>query len=117
MSLLYPDRDWKDVVLHEDHIFPQSEFKTGALRQRGYDDAKIQFYLGHYNLLSNLELLTDSENLSKNATPFDEWFGTRDPAFRQRHLIPALLCYGFDFFEDFSKARTGLIVKALKALH
>jgi len=32
LSLLYPDRDWKDAVFHEDHIFPQSEFQVRALR-------------------------------------------------------------------------------------
>ena len=73
LSLLYPNRDWKDAVFHEDHIFPQSEFQVRALKNRGYDDTKIQSYMSKYNVLPNLELLTDSENLSKNATPFDRW--------------------------------------------
>jgi hypothetical protein len=60
--------------------------------------------------------VTDSENLSKNATPFDDWIQTRDANFRKRHLIPDLTNYGFDFFEEFSNARTALIVKALKEL-
>ncbi len=68
------------------------------------------------DILSNLQLLTDSENLSKNATPFDHWIQTRDAAFRKRHLIPDLPTYGFDSFEEFSKARTDLIVGALKEL-
>ena len=116
LSLLYPDRDWKDAVFHEDHIFPQSEFQVRALKKRGYDDAKVQSYVSKFNVLSNLELLTDSENLSKNATPFGEWIQTRDVAFRKRHLIPDLSAYGFDSFEEFSKARTALIVAALKKL-
>jgi hypothetical protein len=116
LSLLYPDRDWKDAVFHEDPIFPQSEFQVRALKKRGYDEAKIQSYESKYNILSNLQLLTDSENLSKNATPFDKWIQTRDPAFRKRHLIPDLPNYGFDTFEEFSKRRTALIVAALKEL-
>jgi uncharacterized protein with ParB-like and HNH nuclease domain len=116
LSLLYPDRDWKDAVFHEDHIFPQAEFQLRALRKRGYDDSKIQAYMSRYNILSNLQLVTDSENLSKNATPFDDWIQTRDANFRKRHLIPDLTNYGFDFFEEFSNARTALIVKALKEL-
>lgn len=116
LSLLYPDRDWKDAVFHEDHIFPQSEFQVRALKKRGYDEVKVQSYVAKYNILSNLQLLTDSENLSKNATPFDEWIRTRDAAFRKRHLIPDLPTYGFDSFEEFSKARTTLIVTALKKL-
>lgn len=116
LSLLYPDRDWKDAVFHEDHIFPQSEFQLRILRKRGYDDTKIQAYMSKYNILSNLQLLTDSENLSKNATHFDNWIQTRDADFRKRHLIPDLDNYGFDFFEEFSSARGNLIVKALKDL-
>jgi hypothetical protein len=117
LSLLYPDRDWKDAVFHEDHIFPQSEFKKSALKKRRYDEGRVQSYLSKYNILSNLQLLTDSENLSKNATPFDEWIQTRDAAFRKRHLIPDLPTYGFDSFEEFSKARAALIMAALKGLH
>lgn len=116
LSLLYPGRDWKDAVFHEDHIFPQSEFQVRALKKRGYDEVKVQSYVSKYNILSNLQLLTDSENLSKNATPFDEWIQTRDAAFRKRHLIPELPTYGFDSFAEFSKARTALIVAALKEL-
>jgi hypothetical protein len=116
LSLLYPDRDWKDAVFHEDHIFPQSEFQVRGLKKRGYDEAKVDAYLSRYNTLSNLQLLTESENLSKNATPFDQWIKTRDTSFRTRHLIPDLPDYGFDRFEEFSKARTALIVAKLKAL-
>jgi uncharacterized protein with ParB-like and HNH nuclease domain len=116
LSLLYPDRDWKDAVFHEDHIFPQAEFTVRALKKRTYDEAKIQLYQSKFNILANLELLTDSENLSKNATPFDDWIRTRDPAFRKRHLIPDLPVYGLDSFEEFSKGRTALIVETLKKL-
>jgi len=116
LSLLYPDRDWKDAVFHEDHVFPQSEFKVRSLKKRGYDDMKVQQYMASFNTLKNLQLLTDSENMSKNATPFDKWLKTRDDAFRSRHLIPDLPDYGFDYFEEFSKARTKLIFSALKKL-
>jgi hypothetical protein len=116
LSLLYPDRDWKDAVFHEDHIFPQAEFQVRALRKRGYDEARVQSYLSKYNELPNLQLITDSENLSKNATPFNEWIDTRDAGFRARHLIPELPSYGFDSFEEFFKARGDLIANALKHL-
>ena len=116
LSLLYPDRDWKDAVFHEDHIFPQAEFQVRALKRRGYDEVKMQSYISKHNMLCNLELLTELENLLKNATPFDEWIQTRDANFRKRHLIPDLPTYGFDFFGQFSAARTALIVAALKGL-
>ena len=116
LSLLYPDRDWKNAVFHEDHIFPKSEFQVRSLRRRGYDDARIETYMSSYNTLPNLQLLTESENLSKSASPFDAWIRTRDDAFRARHLIPDLDDLGFDRFDGFVKGRTDLIVVALKAL-
>lgn len=116
LSLLYPDRDWKDAMFHEDHIFPQAEFQLKALKNRGYGEAQIQTYLSRYNVLPNLELLTESENLSKSATPFDEWIQTRDDAFRKRHLIPQLPAYGLDSFEEFVGARAVLIAAALRAI-
>ncbi len=117
LSLLYSDRDWKDAVFHQDHIFPQSEFQLKALKKRGYDEAKVQSYVSKCNVLSNLQLLTESENLTKNATPFEQWIRTRDASFHGRHLIPdGLPTYGFDSFEAFSQKRTALIVAALKRL-
>ncbi len=115
LSLLYPDRDWKDAVFHEDHIFPQSEFQVRLLKKRGYDEAKVQSYIAKFNVLPNLQLLTDSENLSKNATPFEDWITTRDAAFRARHLIPEMPSFGFDSFEKFIEKRGALIVEKLKS--
>lgn len=108
LSLLYPDRDWKNAVFHEDHIFPKTEFEVRKLRKRGYDDDRIKRYVSLVNLVPNLELLTDSENLEKNAKPFDKWFETRDADFQARHLIPKQ-SVGFDEFESFCEARRELL--------
>ncbi|MCH8512310.1 MAG: DUF262 domain-containing protein [Kiritimatiellae bacterium] len=116
LSLLYPDRDWKDAVFHEDHIFPQSEFGVRLLKRRGYEDTKIQSYMEKYNTLANLQLLTDSENLSKSSTPFEDWIKTRDDTFCQRHLIPRMMSYEFDFFDEFHTKRTEAIIEALNDL-
>ena len=68
------------------------------------------------NNILNLELLTDSENLSKNATPFDRWITTRDAGFKKRHLIPDLKSYDLDAFEDFVEARKEILVKRLRSI-
>ena len=115
LSLLYPDRYWKDTSFHVDHIFPQSEFNRRALRRRGYDDSKVDAYMSRFNCLSNLQLLTESENLSKNSMEFDRWVETRDESFRSRHRIPEMSDYGFDLFDEFFTARTAEIVSALKS--
>jgi len=116
LSLLYPDRDWKDAVFHEDHIFPKSEFHVRALKKRGYDDTKIQSYISKYNVLPNLQLLTEFENLTKNATPFEDWINTRDDGFCKRHLIPNMDSYSFDSFDRFTAAREVMIASTLKSV-
>ena len=116
LSLLYPDRDWKDTTFHQDHIFPASEFSVRGLRKRGYDDEKIQRYQSVFNTVLNLELLTDTENLSKNSTPFKDWITSRDDGFKTRHLIPQLESYDLDAFEQFIDARRQLLVKQFKTI-
>jgi len=116
LSLLYPDREWKDSVFHEDHIYPQSEFQVGKLRSRGYDDQKIQRYRTYYNTILNLQLITDSENLSKSSTPFEEWISMRDEDFKRRHHIPEMECYDFDSFEDFIQKRKYILIDFLKKI-
>ncbi len=114
LSLLYPGRDWKDKIFHEDHIYPQTEFQRKKLKQRGYDDEKIEEYLSCYNSICNLELLDEIENKTKNAKPFDEWISDRDDNFKVRHNIPNLTDYSFDNFLEFIKQRKKLLTKSLQ---
>jgi len=114
LSLLYPDRDWKGKKFHEDHIFPKSEFTTAKLKMRGYDTDTIIEYQKHFNTISNLQLLTDSENLEKNSEDFDTWFASRDSHFKDRHTIPSISTYNFDNFLEFILEREKLLVQKLK---
>ncbi|GEP89015.1 Protein of unknown function DUF262 [Chitinophaga terrae (ex Kim and Jung 2007)] len=116
LSLLYPNRDWKDNKYHEDHIYPKSEFTTAKLKQRGYDEATIKEYQRHYNTLANLQLLTDKENIEKKAADFDKWIASRDENFKIRHTIPDLSSYNFDSFLEFINHRSGLIKGMLKQI-
>ena len=116
LSLLYPDRGWKDSVFHEDHIFPKSEFHGRRLRKRGYDDERIERYLSYCDTVLNLELLTNSENLSKSSTPFDKWLSTRDSDFKKRHHIPKLDDYNLNSFDKFIEKREALLTRVLKNL-
>lgn len=114
LSLLYPGRDWKDKKYNEDHIFPQNEFKVKNLRARGYNDAIIEKYTACFNSILNLELLDDSENKSKNATPFDIWLKSRDANFKVRHHIPEMNDYSLDHFLEFIQKRKELLTKQIK---
>lgn len=116
LSLLYPDRDWKDNAYHEDHIFPRSEFSARNLAKRGYDASKVAEYQKYYNTIANLQLLTDNENLEKNAAPFDQWLPTRDTNFKDRHSIPIISTYSFDNFLMFIEKRRLVIKGKLKTI-
>jgi len=116
LSLLYPDRDWRDSTYHEDHIFPKSSFTLKSLKAQGISEEQCAGYQGHFNTVINLQLLTANENLEKNATPFSDWFPTRDANFRQRHSIPELNSYGFDSFMDFVEKRRAVIAEKLKKI-
>lgn len=117
LSLLYPGRDWKDKKYNEDHIFPQNEFKVKNLRARGYDDATIEKYTACFNSILNLELLDDSENKSKNATPFDVWLKSRDTNFKERHHIPEMDDYSLDNFLEFIQKRKEILSKQIKGFN
>jgi uncharacterized protein with ParB-like and HNH nuclease domain len=116
LSIMYPDRDWKDNNYHEDHLFPKSEFTSAKLRARGFDDQKISEYQQIFNTILNLQLLTDSENLEKSAKDFDSWISTRDDNFKSRHCIPVLSSYQFSNFIDFIRERKKIIQGKLKSI-
>jgi len=116
LSLLYPDRDWKDNIYHEDHIFPKSLFTSAKLKSRGYDEKRSEKYQQYFNTILNLQLLTDSENLEKSATDFDSWISTRDYNFKDRHKIPVLDSYHFDKFIDFITERKKILKANLQAI-
>ena len=113
LSLLYPDRDWKDNIYHEDHIFPKSSFTLRSLTANGVPGDQVESYQRHFNTISNLQLLTDSENIEKNATPFNQWFPTRDNNFRSRHSIPVMNNYDFGHFLEFIEQRRIAIAEKL----
>ena len=109
LSLLYPDRDWKGDLFHEDHIFPKSEFTTAKLKTRGYDEQKINEYQKYSNTILNLQLLTESDNLEKSNSDFALWLSTRDENFKARHTIPIIDNYSFDNFLEFIQKRQELV--------
>ena len=114
LSLLYPDRDWKDKIFNEDHIYPKSEFTNSKLKQRGYSSDLIIEYQKNFNSILNLELLTESENKEKNAEDFDKWLKSRDANFKKRHFIPEIESYSFNSFINFICERKKLLQLQLK---
>jgi uncharacterized protein with ParB-like and HNH nuclease domain len=114
LSLLYPNKDWKDTRFNEDHIYPKTEFERKKLAARGYDDETIAKYQNVFNSILNLELLNETDNKSKNAQPFDQWIVSRDCNFKTRHCIPEIDDYSFDNFLNFIEERKKLLIKRIK---
>ena len=113
LSLLYPNRNWKDKKFQEDHIFPKSFFNKTNLKKIIKDEDKINQYLKYYNCILNLQLLTDSENNEKRAKDFNEWIETQDDSFKTRHSIPILSNYDVNNFLEFINSRKEIILKKL----
>lgn len=116
LSLLYPDRDWKDNIYHEDHIFPKSSFTLRSLSAKEVPLDQVEHYIRHFNTIANLQLLTGTENIEKNATPFGDWFPTRDGNFRSRHSIPVMESYSFECFLEFIELRRIALAKKLRKI-
>lgn len=116
LSILSPDRDWKGLKFHEDHIFPKTEFTIPRLTKRGYNEETIKNYMKYYNSILNLELITDSENLAKHSKDFQIWIESRDSNFKTRNSIPELPSYSFDNFLEFIEERRKILVHKLKQI-
>ena len=117
LTLLYDRKDWGVTGFHQDHIFPRSRFTDQWLEAAGVPSEKWWYYRELCNQLGNLELLLPDENMEKSAKDFSEWVKTRDPSFRQEHLIPKndnLLT--LECFEEFIAAREDLIRERLRKL-
>jgi uncharacterized protein with ParB-like and HNH nuclease domain len=120
LALLYPSLDYRNQF-HEDHIFPKTLFTEKKLKKIGLPDDKIEFYLGNYNCLANLQLLEGIPNQEKSKTPFDIWINEKYPravdkkAYMERNLIPNI-SFEMDNFENFINERTELIKKYLKKI-
>lgn len=116
LSLLYPNRDWKDNRYNEDHIYPKKIFTPKNLREYRLSEEQIVFALDNYNTILNLELLEERENKSKNDKPFDEWINSRDANFKQRHSIPEMNHYMLSDFTDFINQRKHMLIARLKPI-
>jgi len=78
LSLLYPGLN-SAYKYHQDHIHPQSVFKTKFLAKQGVEPEDIELYLSEYNKLPNLQLLEATSNIEKSDKPFEEWLNMNYP--------------------------------------
>ena len=88
LTLLYERDDFGSMQYHQDHIFPRSRLSEDRLVEYGIDREQARALEKKANTLANLQLLTGTENQSKQDTPFGEWITGQRDEFYDRHLIP-----------------------------
>ncbi len=107
LGLLYPDINLNPISernrLHIDHIFPESLL-----------DGKCSEDLIHN--IGNLEMLTATENESKNSTPFEQWICSRDNSFLERNMIPKVKSFSVEDYKEFIKERREIMFNRLQSI-
>lgn len=119
LSLLYPlNHNYK---FHQDHMHPKKFFTHKSLKKMGYDDAKVEDYMSRFNSLGNLQLIQETQNLEKNATPLVEWLsntigGSELNNYKQLHFIPMENDLSMDSFLEFYEERRKMLKSKLMQL-
>lgn len=109
LSLLYPHLNYSHGKFHKDHLHPLAKYKE-------------QFDRSIYNSILNLQLIDDTDNLSKQDLDLNKWVNdkvdklkyTREE-FLEKQLIPNI-DLDLDNFNDFIDTRKVLLTKKLKEL-
>lgn len=121
LSLLYPlNHNYK---FHQDHIFPKKFFSHRELIKLGIEneDQRVQF-MNSFNSIANLQLIQETENLEKNATPFSDWLhknysGDDLLNYKNLHFIPKENDLSIaQFFSFFIERRELLKAKLMQLL-
>lgn len=115
LAVVYPTLDFRNKF-HQDHIFPKRLFTHTRLRKHGIPESRIDFYMGHYNSLANLQLLEGIPNQEKSGKLFEEWLNDtykqkqKRADYMKKHFIPQGISLALDNFEEFIKERKKLLI-------
>lgn len=120
LALLQPDVDIQQI-LHADHLHPAADFSKDRLDKRefltGNPDLRA-FYEDreNWNSVSNLWLLTESENTSKQDKPLKDWLEPRLGKTTLDPLIPTDTSLDFVDYKDFIEKRRAFLEAKLEGL-
>src|SRR5690625_2631876 len=120
LALLQPDVDIQQI-LHADHLNPAADFGKDRLDEREFLVGNLElraFYEDreNWNGVSNLWLLTESENTSKQDKPLKDWLEPRLGKTALDPLIPAGTSLDFVDFKDFIEKRRAFLKEKLEGL-
>lgn len=121
LSLVYPLNH--HYIFHQDHIHPKKYFSDKELIKLGFTDESVRKqHRDSFNALANLQLIQETENLEKNATPFKQWLESNYnddqlTNYVNLHLIPSDNDLTMESFLDFySKRKAALKAKLMNLL-
>ncbi len=113
LTLLYPQLRYTDTVFHQDHIHPYSGFTDKNLAEMGISTDQWQDWYSMRDCVSNLQLLNDRRNISKNATPLPTWLEKMNDAEREAFVrvnyFPPEVGYEFKEFMAFFLGRKEIL--------
>lgn len=120
LALLQPDVDIQQI-LHADHLHPAADFGKDRLDKREFLTGNPElraFYEDreNWNGVSNLWLLTESENTSKQDKPLKDWLEPRLGKTALDPLIPAGTSLDFADYKDFIEERRAFLKAKLEGL-
>ena len=114
LALLYPSLSFKNRF-HKDHIYPKSIFTSKNLDSLGLNKDDMDFYLGNFDFLSNLQLLEGLHNIDKSNKDFKEWLDSNftdnedKKSYMKKNYIPNNIDLSLNNFPEFIEERQKLI--------
>ena len=115
LHLLFPEMNVTEVF-HIDHLHPKSAFGAKRLKQHAFlekDEELLAFYKNpqHWNSITNLHLLNDSQNIAKSDRPLTVWLNDNAIHLNEQDLLVEGVSLDFAEFKTFYEQRRA----ALKA--
>ncbi|MDN5746235.1 MAG: hypothetical protein L0H31_14110, partial [Nocardioidaceae bacterium] len=120
LALLQPDVDIQQI-LHADHLHPAADFGKDRLDKRDFLTGSPElraFYEDreNWNGVSNLWLLTESENTSKQDKALKDWMEPRLGKTTLDPLIPPDTSLDFKDYKDFIEQRRAFLKTKLEGI-
>lgn len=119
LHLLFPEMNATEIF-HIDHLHPKIKFDKNNLKQQDFlknDEALFDFYCDqkHWNSITNLHLLNDSQNTSKNDSDLKKWIEDKNVHLTDKDLLVEGVNLEFSQFKNFYEQRRLSLKNRLKS--
>lgn len=119
LHLLFPEMNSTEIF-HIDHLHPRSAFEKKSLKTMTFlqnDRELLEFYSNaiHWNSITNLHLLNDSQNMSKKDKPLELWLKDPNVCLKAQDLLVGDVSLAFESFKQFYDRRRLNLKERLKS--